>query len=127
MAVPDEREIEVIEESVLGAPIRERSAEQRPAKAGDHLHVAERGHVQIGLTFAEDRPDRAGRFRAEEVFEERRCVSDDDPQEASLAARSSWISSAAGRPSFTCRLASILSNTSAAGGLAISRSRSSWM
>jgi len=127
MAMPDDREIEVVEESLLGTPIRERSAKQRAAKAGDDLHVAEGRHVQVGLTLAEYGSDRTGRIRAEKVFQERRCVGDDDPQLASRAARSSRIRSAAGRPSFTCGLASIRSNTSGAGGLATSRSRSSWM
>lgn len=127
MAVPCQGEVEVVDEDIFGAPIRERSAQQGSAKPGNYLHVAQSGHVQIEVVRTEGLSDRPGGIRTKEVFEERRGVSDDDPQEASRDARSSWISSAAGRPSFTCGLASILSNTSEAGGLATSRSRSSWM
>jgi len=127
MAVPCQGEIEVVGESLLSASIRERSTQHCSAKPGDHLHIAERRHVQVWGTRTEGLPDRPRGIRAEEVFEEGRCVSDDDPQEASRDARSSWISSAAGRPSFTCPRDSILSKTSEAGGLATSRSRSSWM
>lgn len=127
MAVPCQGEIEVVDECLLGASIRERSTQHCSAKPGNHLHVAERRHVQVGGVRTERLSDRSGGIRAKEVFEERRGVGDDDPQEASRDARSSWISSAAGRPSFTCALDSILSKTSEAGGLATSRSRSSWM
>lgn len=127
MSVPSQREIAVVGECLLGTLLRERPARQSSTKTGDHLHVAERRHVQVEIVLAQDLADRPGSIGPEQVFEERRGVGDDDPQEAPRDARSSWINSAAGRPSLTRGLASILSKTSAAGGLATSRSRSSWM
>lgn len=127
MTVPCQGEIQVVDEGLFGASIRERSTPHGSAKPGNHLNVAERRDVQVGEVRTERLSDRLGGSRAEEVFEDRRSVSNDDPQEASREVRSSRISSAAARPRFTCALDSILSKTSEAGGLATSRSRSSWM
>lgn len=105
---------------------RHEIVEQRPSEAGRELDVAQSRHPDVGIGLAEDLADRRRCLGPKQVLEQRRCVGDDDPQLVSLAARSSRIRSAAGRPSLTVALASIRSNTSSAGGLATSRSRMSW-
>jgi hypothetical protein len=83
--------------------------------------------VQVDVGTADDRADLCAPVGAEQILEDGGGVGDDDPQDASRDARSLRISSAAGTPRFTAGLASILSKTSLAGGLATSRSSSAWM
>ena len=127
MSVPHEREVKVITGRLFSPPGGERSSHQGSAKAGDHLYIAECRDVEVALARTQDSPNRTSRVGTEEVLDEGRCVGDDNPQETSRAARSSWMRSAAARPSLTGGLASILSKTSSAGGLATSRSKSPWM
>jgi hypothetical protein len=127
MTVPNDRQVQIVLDRVIRALAGKRPAQHGAAKPRGDLHVAEGRHVQVDPGGAEDSSEQFRSLRNEEVFEKGRGVGDDDPQEASLAARSTWIRSAAGPPSLTGGLASILSKTSSAGGLATSRSRSSWM
>ena len=127
MAVSADRQVKVVLYRLGRSFAGDRSTQHGAAQPGDDFHVAECGDVEIDVVGTQDVLNRWGGIRTQEVFEQRRRVGDDEPQEASLEARSSWMSSDAGRPRLTCVLAWILSKTSSAGGLPTSRSRSSWM
>lgn len=127
MAVSADRQVEVVLYRLGRSFAGDRSAQHGAPQPGDDFHVAECGDVEIDVVGTQNVLDRWSGIRTEEVFEQGRGVGDDEPQEASLEARSSWMSSDAGRPRLTCVLAWILSKTSSAGGLPTSRSRSSWM
>jgi len=127
VTVSADRHVEVIPGGLLRSLDRERSSYQGAAEPGGELHIAQSGDVQIDVASAKEFTDRVSGGSAEEVFEQCGSIGNQDAQEASRRARSSRMKAAAGRPSLTGDRASIRSNTSSAGGLATSRSRSSWM
>ena len=127
MTVPTDRHNEVVPGGFVRSLEGECPPHQGAAEPGSDLHIAQSGHVEIDAGLAKVHSDRACGRSSEEVFEDRGGIRNKDAQEASRAARSSWTRAAAGRPSLTGDRASIRSNTSSAGGLATSRSRSSWM
>lgn len=127
MTVSAERQVEVISECLSGSVIGQILPQYATTKPRSHLHVAQRGHMQVRICAPHDLPHRLRLVGAEQILDERRGISDEDSQEAPRSARSSRMSSAAGRPSFTGFLASIRSKTSDAGGRATSRSSRSSM
>ena len=112
MPVTNDWQIQIVLEGIRrtngGEPLRE----QAPPKGRRDLDVTEGRGVEVDFARLQNAFNLARVVRFKKVFDKRRGIDDDDPQEASLSARSLLISSAAGSPRSTWVRRAIRSKTS---------------
>lgn len=97
--MPRKRQEQVVVESELRSLRRDERTEQGSSEPGRDLDVTQRRHPEIHIGLAQDIADRRRPVGLQQILEQRRSVGDDRSQRCARSARSSWISSAAGRPS----------------------------